>query len=68
MVQKLLHYHKNSVRKSLSIGKDEFSFTPNTIELHRELIEQFYERSVEQYGIGSEQARMLVRLLSGPNP
>jgi hypothetical protein len=44
-------------------GKDELSLTPVEDELHRELIEQFYERSVHRYGIDSEQTRMLSQLL-----
>jgi hypothetical protein len=40
-------------------------FTPGKEELHRLLIEQFYEDSVRRYGADSEQARILSRLL-GP--
>ena len=45
-------------------GKEKFSLTPNEGELHRQLIDQFYERSVGQYGIDSEQARMFSLVLA----
>jgi hypothetical protein len=44
--------------------KDELYSAPNENELYRELIEQFYERSVDRYGIDSAQVRMLSQLLS----
>src|SRR5690242_16369788 len=37
--------------------------TPSEKELYRELIEQFYEGSVDRYGVGSEQARTFSQLL-----
>ena len=45
------------------LGKDELPLKPNEKELHREMIEQLYEGSVERYGIDSEQACALSRLL-----
>jgi hypothetical protein len=45
-------------------SRDEMPLLPNEKELRQQLIEQFYERSVAQYGIDSEQACMLSRLLS----
>jgi len=44
-------------------GNNGLSLTPNKRELYRQLIEQFYEVSVDRYGIDREQARMLSRLL-----
>jgi len=40
-------------------GQVELSFTPGGEELHRLLIEQFYEDSVRRYGTDSEQAHAL---------
>jgi hypothetical protein len=37
--------------------KEELTLTPNERELHRQLIEQFYERSVDCYGVDSDQAK-----------
>jgi hypothetical protein len=49
-------------------GENEPSSTPNQEELCRQLIEQFYEGSVGRYGIDSEQARILARYRSLPDP
>jgi hypothetical protein len=38
-------------------GNDEMSLAPNHQELHRQLLEQFYEDSVDRYGDRSETAR-----------
>lgn len=43
--------------------KGDRSFSPDE-GLNRALIEEFYKDSVEQYGIDSVQARMLLKLLS----
>jgi len=40
-------------------GQDELFFTHGEKELHRLLIEQFYEDSVRRYGTDSEQAHAL---------
>jgi hypothetical protein len=45
------------------VKPDELPFTPAKEELHRQLIEQFYESSVDRYGTDSEQARVFSRLL-----
>ncbi|HVO98364.1 MAG TPA: hypothetical protein VMT15_09875 [Bryobacteraceae bacterium] len=49
-------------------GEDELSSNPNEVELYRQLIEQFYESSVDRHGINSAQARMLSRILSADLP
>jgi hypothetical protein len=45
-------------------SNDDLSFALGKEQLHRLLIEQFYEDSVDRYGTDSEQARMLARLRS----
>jgi hypothetical protein len=57
---------RSTVRRKMdrnALGKDELSLTPDEKELHQQVIEQFYAGSVERYGIDSEQARALARLL-----
>lgn len=44
--------------------EDELSSAPVEREVHRQLIEQFYESSIERYGIDSEQTRMFALHLS----
>jgi hypothetical protein len=46
-----------------ALGRGDQSPEPNKEELKRLLIEQFYEDSVERYGIDSGQARALWRFL-----
>ena len=43
---------------------DDLSSTPVEKDLHRQLIEQFYETSIEHYGTDSEQTRMFALHLS----
>jgi hypothetical protein len=49
----------------ISPSKEEPSFIPHEDELQRQLIEEFYESSVERYGIDSEQAQVFSRFLGG---
>jgi len=44
------------------------SLTPHRVELHRQLLEQFYEDSVGRYGFDNEQVRRLSRLLVPSDP
>jgi hypothetical protein len=46
-----------------SVPRGELFLTPGEAELHRQLLEQFYKDSAGRYGIDSEQARGLSRLL-----
>lgn len=39
-------------------------FSPRELDLHRQLIEQFYKNSIERYGIDSEQTRIFAQHLS----
>jgi hypothetical protein len=45
-------------------SKNEVSLTASREQLDRQLIEQFYEDSLERYGSSSEQARMFSVLLA----
>lgn len=45
-------------------AKDELSLGPGKEELNSLLVMQFFEDSVRRYGINSEQARRLSKLLS----
>ena len=47
-----------------SVKPGELPFTPATEELHGQLIEQFYESSVDRYGRDNEQARVFSVLKS----
>ncbi len=38
--------------------------SPRQQDLHRQLIEQFYNNSIERYGLDSEQTRMFAQHLS----
>ena len=38
---------------------DDVSSIPFNADVYRQLIQQFYECSIQQYGIDSEQTRML---------
>ena len=38
--------------------------SPGEQDLHRQLIEQFYNNSIERYGIDSEQTRIFAQHLS----
>jgi hypothetical protein len=49
---------------SISPSREEPSFSSEEDELHRQLMEQFYESSVDRYGAESEQARVFSRLVS----
>lgn len=40
------------------------SSSPSEQELHRQLFEQFYNNSIERYGIDSEQTRIFAQHLS----
>ena len=43
---------------------DTTASSPREQDLHRQLIEQFYNNSVERYGLDSEQTRMFAQHLS----
>ena len=45
-------------------SENEVSLTASREQLDRQLIEQFYEDSLERYGSSSEQARMFSVLLA----
>ena len=47
-----------------ALGKDGTPLTANHEQLNRQLIEQFYEDSLDRYGSSSEQARMFSVLLA----
>jgi hypothetical protein len=49
---------------SISPSREEPSFSSEEDQLRRQLMEQFYESSVDRYGADSEQARMFSQLIS----
>ena len=40
-------------------NNDDLSSSPIDTDVYRQLIQQFYESSIQQYGADSEQCRML---------
>jgi hypothetical protein len=50
---------------STSTSEPTTSFSsPTEQDLHRQLIQQFYENSLERYGVDSEQTRIFAQHLS----
>jgi hypothetical protein len=64
--------HKSREKKTVGATNvkrpDERSLNPGQERLNRQLIQQFYEDSVQRYGSDSEQAEMLSKLLSPADP
>jgi len=40
-------------------SNEEVSSIPVDLDLYRQLLRQFYEKSIERYGVESDQTRML---------
>jgi hypothetical protein len=52
-----------------SANKDDLPSISVNADVYRELIQQFYESSIERYGPESEQSRMLkMHLTAHPDP